>query len=504
MEDGVRTRRLTIWRRSWFPVALLTIAALVLRVAGLGGKSLWADEAYASGLMDMSLPQLIRLAIAGSPHPPLAFLFIRASTFLFGGSEMGLRAIPAIFSALAVVPLTAIVSRRLGARTAIWAGALWVVSPFAVSLGQEAWLYGLTAFLGFLLVDVCDRAWHGAPWAYWTVVPLALLGMLVQHLFAIYVAAGFGLYLAVPRETRVPLRKPLILAGLLAAFYAPFIPLLLKQGGFRAERIRRAGLDMSVVYAYRYLLRVPTVFARLIPDGLLLQLGRHLLSDMKQLAFWAVFALIDVFLILCLFLDRTLRRPLKVWLGLILALPLVLFLKEDPTVRHLTVLWIPLAFGAAAAFRRYRATGPLTVLAAAVMLLPYYNVRSFPYHRSDWRGAVRYVERNLRPDEGILVLGKLSGGLAWDYYSTSDQPRVALGGENPYSERLEPGRDAQAVLDSIRALHDRVWIVCDCWEAPGVDQLLEGDSIFSQRWVSPNMLVVHAGLAGEPDGSRLP
>lgn len=476
----------------WLPMAILAALALALRLVGLGTKSLWVDEAYAAGLMQMDIPELVRMSVSGSPHPPLAFLVIRLSAALFGTGEAGLRALSAIASALAVVPLTSLVSRRLGKRAALCGGAAWALSPFAVSIGQEAWLYGITAFLGFLLLDVCDRAWHGSRRAAWAVVPLALSGMLVQHLFGLYVAAGFALYLTVPREDRAPLSRALVTAGSLALLYAPFAPLLLEQAGMRAERIRRAGMDMAAVYSHRYLFRLPTVYTRLIPDGLLIDPGGHLLGDLKQLAFWAFFGLLNVYLLVCLLLERGLRRPLKVWLVCVLAVPALLFIREDPTVRHLTLLWVPLCFGIAAAFRRWRPSGVLAVAGAAVMLLPYYNVKTFPYHRADWRGAVALVEDGLESEEGILVVGQLSGGLAWDYYSVTEHPRSALWGEAPYApNRLERGRTAEAAMDSMRRHHGRIWVVVNSWGGPPVDSLFEDATVLLDRRVSPVMRVVH-------------
>jgi 4-amino-4-deoxy-L-arabinose transferase-like glycosyltransferase len=489
----MRSRAAEVLRGSrWLPLAALAALALALRLTGLGAKSLWVDEAYAAGLMDMGIPDLVRMSVSGSPHPPLAFLVIRLSAAIFGTGEAGLRALSAIASALAVVPLTALVSRRLGMRAAVFGGAAWALSPYAVSIGQEAWLYGITALLGFLLLDVCDRAWRGSRAAAWALVPLALCGMLVQHLFAIYVAAGFGLYLAVPRPKRVRLRRPLLLAGALAAVYAPFAPLLLEQAGMRAERMRRAGMDMAAVYSHRYLFRLPTVYTRLIPDGLLVDPGGHLLGDLKQLAFWAFFGLLNVYLLVCLLLERGLRRPMKVWLVCVLAVPALLFIREDPTVRHLTVLWVPLCFGIAAAFRRWRPGAVLAVAGAAVMLLPYYNVKTFPYHRADWRGAVALVEDDLEDEEGILVVGQLSGGLAWDYYSVTDHPRSALWGEAPYApNRLERSRTAEAAMDSMRRHHSRVWVVVNSWGGPPVDSLFEDATVLLDRRVSPAMRVVH-------------
>ncbi len=475
----------------WVPYTLVFALGMILRLMSIGTKSLWVDEAYAAGLMEMNPMDLIRMSIAGSPHPPLAFLFLRFSTILFGQGEAGMRIVPAVASAFAAVPLMWLIARRINFSSAVWAGLIWAVSPFAVSLGQEAWLYGIIACLGFLFVYIADSAWQGSRKALYLVVPIALTGMLVQHLFGLFVAAGFALYFTIPRKQRIPWRQFLLVSVIFAALYSPFAALMLKQASLRMERMSRAAMDMAAVYRYRFLIRIPTVFVRLIPGGLLLEATREMIHDKKQIIFWLFFGAGNLFLLVNLFLRNLLDRKFRVWLFLLFAVPFLIFFKEDPTVRHLTILWIPLGFAVAASSRRWKLAGPVMLAASAIMLLPYYNIGSFPYHRSDWRGAAAYVEERFTDDESILVLGGQSGGLAWDYYSSGSFPRVAYGGENPYSENRVPGRSAQSAADSLLNLHDSIWIVSDFWGGHRTSDVIRGYRVLSEIWISPAMEVVH-------------
>ena len=471
--------------------ALVIIAGILLRLFRIEVKSLWVDEAYVAGLMDQGPLELIRMSVAGSPHPPLAFLFFRFSTAVLGQGELGLRIVPALASALAAVPLMNFVKRRTGIVPAFWAGMVWALAPFSVSLGQEAWLYGIVAFLGFLLVDTADRAWRVGGAALYATVALALTGMLVQHLFAFFVASVFFLYFTVPGSERISLRKFIIASAVFLIFYSPFVLLLLKQAGFRSERIARAGLDMADVYRIRFLVRMPTVFLRLIPGGVVLELTRAFAEGGKQIAFWLVFGLVNIILMVNLFLSRLFRKPFKIWLILVFAVPFLFFLKEDPTVRHLTILWIPFGFAIAAAAGKWKYAGPLLCLLAAVMLMPYYNILSFPYHRSDWRGAVELVEERISSSEGILVIGGNAGGPAWDYYATEDLQRATLGGDDPYAEHLLPGRGLEVVLDSLFEEHASIWLVNDYWGDDRTSVIADEYEVLWETWVSPNMEVVH-------------
>ncbi|NOQ23264.1 MAG: hypothetical protein GQ565_11530 [Candidatus Aegiribacteria sp.] len=470
---------------------IVFIAGITLRLIHIGSKSLWVDEAYAAGLMDLNPVDLVKMSIAGSPHPPLAFLLLKISTVVFGQSEAGLRMLAAFASALAAIPLMCFIARRISFRSAFWAGLIWSVSPYAVSLGQEAWLYGVISFLGFLFIDVADRAWNGSRKALYSVVPVALIGMLVQHMFGLFVAAGFALYFTVPRKQRLPLRQLALVSVIFIVLFAPFAVLMLKQAAFRVERMSRAAMDMAAVYRYRFLIRVPTVFVRLIPGGLLLEAGHEMIRDKKQIIFWLVFGAGNLFLLLNLFLRNLLNRKFRIWLFLLFSVPFLIFVKEDPTVRHLTILWIPFGFAVAAASQRWKPAGLVILAAAAVMLLPYYNISSFPYHRSDWRGAAVYVEERFSGDESILVLGGQSGGLAWDYYSSGIFSRTALGGEDPYTEHLVPGRSIHSAVDSLMNLHDSIWVVNDFWGGARTSDIIKGYSVLSEIWISPSMEVVH-------------
>ena len=473
--------------KAFFAVAA---AGFILRLFLLGSKSLWVDEAYAVGLMHLGPVELIRLSVSGSPHPPLAFLFLRLSTMLFGHGEVGFRMISAIASAMAVLPLMKFISRRLGVMPSVLAGLLWSVSPYAVSMGQEGWIYGIITFLGFTLIDISDRAWNGSRKALYALVPLALAGTLVQHMFWFFIAAAFGLYFVTDPDGRISWKSLLKVSLIFLVLYAPFSVLFIKQASFRAARISRAMLDMREVYAHRVFVRIPTVFARLIPGGVISEAGLGIVNDLKQIIMWVYFSILNVILLLFMFFKSGLKKSMRIWLLLVFVMPFLFFLVEDPTVRHLSILWIPLAFGAAAIWTRYKPAGYAIVLSAAVFLIPYYNIETFPYHRSDWRGAVALIEQNVSADDGILVMGGYSCAPAWRFYSVTEHPVVFHGGGDPYTESLDRGPSPSEELDSLLTLHEEVWVLHDYWGGPSTMDLLGDCRMVFGTWVSPEMEVL--------------
>lgn len=257
---------------------------------------------------------------------------------------------------------------------------------------------------------------------------------------------------------------------------------------------------MAAVLKYRFLIRIPSVFARLIPGGLILEISRSMLQDKKQIVFWFVFCGGQFLLLLNLFLRRRFTVKFKIWLLLTFLFPLMLFLKEDPTVRHLTILWIPLAFAVASAVDRWKHSGPVILAITAIMLSPYYNISSFPYHRADWRAAVEFVENRIEHGESVLVIGGHSGGLIWNYYSDENTNRTVFGGEDPYTENLTPPRTGvDEVIDSLLHEYDSIWIMKDYWAGPTAADYASDHVILLENWISPVMEILHvsSGSAGQ-------
>ncbi len=472
-----------------FAALFLFSLSLALRLILIGGKSLWGDEFYAAGLMGGSISDLVSGSFRGSPHPPLAFLALRLSAALFGTSEAGLRAVPALLSAFAVIPLYLFTAGRLDGRSAFIAGALWAVSPYAVSLGQEAWLYSSLACIGFTFVWVADMAWRGVGRACVLVVPLALAGMLVQHLFLLFVAAGYLLYFTYPSSRRVRPAKPVITAVLTAVLYSPFAPSALAQAALRSERISASGADALAFQ--RLASGVPAVLGRLIPGGLSPEPSLGMLSSPVTTGIFTGSVAIVILSLAVFFTAGGKDRSLRLWAAGVTVVPFLLFLKEDPTVRHLSILWIPLALSSAALYSRFRPAGIAAVLFAGVLLVPYYQIDSFPYHRSNWREAVRLVLENRTEEQEVVILAGQNGGLAWDYYAGPGSARWAPGGETPYQvQRTSGGEDPLVLVDSLLSAGGGVWVIHDMWGGPVGQDIAPGFPLVRRDTPSPHIEVL--------------
>jgi len=196
------------------PLALLAMQALAAR-----RLELTFDEAYYT-LWSRSL------SFGYLDHPPMVALLIRASTSLFGGAELGARAL-SLLTVGAMPALIAFIAWRLfgsGEKAAL-AALMWIAMPL-VAIGAAFvtpdvplvvfWTLGLAALVE--LWRTGEKRW---------LIALGLaLGLALQSKFtAVFFAAGVGLALVATPSLRRWLVSPALFAGLAAALviFAPFV-----------------------------------------------------------------------------------------------------------------------------------------------------------------------------------------------------------------------------------------------------------------------------------------
>ncbi len=453
----------------WIPAAV-SVAA---RLAFIGRKSLWVDEALASGVSGMGLGELVQKIATGTPHPPLAFLLIRFSTLLFGQSETGLRVLIALAVASASIPVYRLVRRSFGRRPAFWSAMLWAVCPFAVSLGQEAWVYGINASLSLWLLDFADMSWRGSRRALAGFVAIGIAGILTQHIFILSILIAGSFYFTVPPMKRVSWKVPAISTGLLLLAYVPVGLFFLEQ--FRRRSIRMASAGFASGLRNSLLVHVPSQFFRLLSGGLLPEISRNLLDRPRMLAAYVFNVVLITSMLVRTFVSRDTVLRLKIWLLASLMLPFALFLKDAPTIRQLSAVWMPFVLVSGLVFGKYKWSGALVVSLCLVALIPYYSLESFPYHRSNWRAGVETIESLASECDVVLITGGKSTGLAWDFYASGRLTRLTPGGSEPFLSDLERTRiDIYSVLDSLMGDHERVWVLVDYWGRTTSATLAEG------------------------------
>ena len=196
-----------------------SLALLVLQVAAARRLELSFDEAYYA-LWARSL------AYGYLDHPPMVAVLIRASTALFGGSALGVRALSLLFVG-SLPALVAFVAWRFfrSAETAALAALMWIAMPLvmagAIFATPDAplvvfWTLGLAALA---------ELWRSGKARWLLAIGLALGLMLESKFTAAFFAAGVALAFLTTPSMRRWLVSPASAGALAiaAAIFAPFV-----------------------------------------------------------------------------------------------------------------------------------------------------------------------------------------------------------------------------------------------------------------------------------------
>ncbi len=246
-----------------------SVALLAMQALAAGRLELTFDEAYYTLWSRF-------LSFGYLDHPPMVALLIRVSTSLFGGSELGVRALSLLVVG-AMPALIAFIAWRLfgSAEKAALAALMWIAMPLvsigAVFVAPDAplvvfWTLGLAA-----------------PWSSsgargrkrWLIALGLALGLALQSKFtAAFLAAGVVLALVATPSLRRWLISPALFAGLAVALaiFAPFVAWNAAHGWATfAKQLGRAGpSEFTPYYLAEFLvaqigLLNPLVVAALVP-----------------------------------------------------------------------------------------------------------------------------------------------------------------------------------------------------------------------------------------------
>ncbi len=196
-----------------------SIALLVLQACAASRLELTFDEAYYA-LWSRAL------AFGYLDHPPMVALIVRASTALFGGSELGVRALSLLLVG-ALSALVALIAWRFfrSAETAALAALMWIAMPLVIAgaafVTPDAplvvfWTLGLAALA---------ELWRTGK-ARWLLAMGLALGLMLQSKFtAAFFAAGVALAFMSAPSLRRWLVSPASAAALAiaGAIFAPFV-----------------------------------------------------------------------------------------------------------------------------------------------------------------------------------------------------------------------------------------------------------------------------------------
>ena len=237
-------------RSRWLPLlfAVGFAGSLALRVLAVDNREIWLDESHSALLAGMPLGDLLEF-VRGDVHPPLYFLLLNGWRLLAGDSPLALRGFSILASAVGGLVFMAVALRVFGRGwQALLASLLFWFSPVLVHYGVEVRMYALaTALVALLALGLAEllrgESAGGRRFPPGTLL-VAVAGALAfyTHYVMVFVFAGLAAFAAVEAiRGRLPIRRVLPAAVLLAIMTAPWLPVLLEQRAAKAE-LRRVEL----------------------------------------------------------------------------------------------------------------------------------------------------------------------------------------------------------------------------------------------------------------------
>jgi hypothetical protein len=382
----------------WGALAIVTAAAVALRIPYLGNQSLWYDETFTHAIVTApSIADAWDNVKSTEATPPLYYLLTWGFGKLFGiHSDAALRATAGIAGAASAPAAFAALRRLTGERVALAAAALVAASPMLVWYSLDARAYALLVLLSLVSLWALSLILERPTRRRWLAWALAAAAAIWTHYFAVFLVAAEVAVLAwrLPRA-RTP---TLAWSALVAALAAPLLPVLSAQSDARTDHIGSLPLGSRIGQAGRQLAMGPNV-----PRAWLEAVGLALAAAGLAAGVWAARR------------EARLRVPVAI-AAIAIAVPLALSVTdvEDRLLaRNLLIAFPCLAAVAAAGLVRLRAV-PLALFVAAGVATTLWVERDWRYQNADWRGATRALPARAARDL-VAVFPKLDRQVAQLY-----------------------------------------------------------------------------------------
>jgi 4-amino-4-deoxy-L-arabinose transferase-like glycosyltransferase len=128
---------------------ILVLAAVALRLVGIGVRDLFRDEAASWLLSRYPVGDLVRHT-ASEAYPPLYPLLLKAWTWLLGDSEVAMRLLSVLAGLVMLLAAWRWAAEALGSGASLVVLGLVALSPMAVADGRDVRMYALEAMFATL------------------------------------------------------------------------------------------------------------------------------------------------------------------------------------------------------------------------------------------------------------------------------------------------------------------------------------------------------------------
>ena len=205
---------------------LLLALAVLLRCLFIGKTDLGRDEAFSLYMAQLDIPDIVRILCHGD-NPPLWELLLHGWIRVFGISEVAIRSLSLLFSALTVIPIYFIGEKYIHRFAGIAASLCYCCSTFSIYMAHECRVYSLIGFLtacsAWIFLSLAKE-----PKTYKFIL-LTFFNLLLMygHYLSIWVIVMEFLIVFLFRPIRQKIWKPyLIHAGALILLFIPMFPVL--------------------------------------------------------------------------------------------------------------------------------------------------------------------------------------------------------------------------------------------------------------------------------------
>ena len=461
------------------------LAAVLLRIWGLGEPSLWDDEIVTIRYAERSPGAIVGISAFIDVNPPLYYVVLHFWEKLTGTGEIAWRGLSALLGIL-TVPLAFLLGRRLlNNRAALAAAWFMAISPQHIYSSREARSQTMLALLVMLAAWALANleARGRIRTALLASVPTALA--LWTHYYALFFVAAwicYGLYRGLAKKwDRRMLKRGLLYLGCTGLLFAPgFLILLIQLQGGQGWRPPQSvayvlsawGLSQSSGF-------LPWKISMLVAGR-----GAGPSGHQSHLLILALLLSLPPLLVALYGIKKLGKGDVPneagfiAWWALVpLALVLLACLKTplfDP--RH-TLLCLPataMLFGLGAyhlltksGLQRAAALG-LLAWSILISMVAYANLRATEAcQRQDWRGLAYEVAIDAEPGDVAFAHMELAA-LAFDYYNQDRVPLHTVFEWFPRPDHIEenplamtPQQRENRIRQAVRQIYpaQRIWFI---------------------------------------------
>lgn len=213
-------------RQSFIECFVLLVVAVVLRVGYVGKTNLGYDESFSLHAALQSVPDLVKMLCRGD-NPPLWELLLHYWVKVFGVSEVSIRSLSLIFSALTVVPVYWLGEKYLHRFVGVAAALCYAFSTFSIYMAHECRVYSLIGFCTACSVLLFMSAVHESKRYKFILLTLVNLMLMYGHYLSVWIIMMEFLIALGVKPIRQKIGKPYLMhATALVLLFVPMFPVL--------------------------------------------------------------------------------------------------------------------------------------------------------------------------------------------------------------------------------------------------------------------------------------